>query len=67
MLNLNNKEKILFYSVSAIILIFFSSIFILSTFKIVNAWSYSQAYANYFDGYVRRGLFGTLMIFIEKN
>jgi hypothetical protein len=66
-LNLNNKEKILFYSVSAIILLFFSSIFILSTFKIVNAWSYSQAYANYFDGYVRRGLFGTLMIFIEKN
>lgn len=63
---LNKKEKILFYSVSVIILIFFSSVFILSTFKIVNAWSYSQAYANFSDGYVRRGLFGTFMIFIEK-
>jgi hypothetical protein len=63
---LNKNEKILFYTVSVIILIFFSSVFILSTFKIVNAWSYSQAYANFSDGYVRRGLFGTFMLSIEK-
>jgi len=66
MLKLNKNETILFYSISLIILILFSSVFILSSFKIVNAWSYSQAHANYFDGFVRRGLFGTIMLFFDK-
>lgn len=66
MFKLNKNEKILFYSIGLIILIFFSSIFILSLFKIVNAWSYSQAHVNYFDGFVRRGLFGTIMLFFDQ-
>lgn len=49
-----------------IILLCFTSIFIISLFKVVNAWSFSQANLNYTAGFVKRGLFGTVMLFSEN-
>lgn len=65
MYKLNKNEKILYYSCFFLVLFLFLSVFILSSFKIVNAWSFSQAHTNYFDGYVRRGFFGTFMLWLE--
>tara|TARA_E500000178_G_C16997285_1_gene743852 strand:+ start:879 stop:2081 length:1203 start_codon:yes stop_codon:yes gene_type:complete len=45
----------------------FSSIFVLSYLKIVNIWSFSQAHVNYSEGFIKRGLFGTLMFFFEEK
>jgi len=64
-----NKKKIeerIFYLTFFFVLALFSSVFLLSLFKIINSWTFSQAHVNYFDGYVKRGLFGTLMLLIEK-
>ena len=55
--------KILFIFVG----ICFSSLFILSFFKIINFWTFSQAHLNYYGGFVKRGLFGTLMLISEKH
>jgi len=49
------------------ILICFTSIFIISFFKILNGWSFSQANLNYAAGFVKRGFFGTVMLFFENN
>jgi hypothetical protein len=64
-----NKKKVderIFYLTFIFVLALFSSVFLLSLFKIVNSWTFSQAHVNYFDGYVKRGLFGTLMLLIEE-
>ena len=44
----------------------FLSLFILSFFKVINFWSFSQAHVNYYGGFVKRGLFGTVMLLSEK-
>jgi len=59
-------NHILFYIVFLFVFFLFSSIFILSLIKIVNMWSFSQAHINYSYGFVKRGLFGTIMLFIEN-
>ena len=61
------KEETIFYLVFLFVLALFSSVFILSFFKIVNSWTFSQAHVNYFNGYLKRGLFGTLMLLIEQT
>lgn len=57
-------------SASNILFIFvgicFLTLFILSFFKIINFWTFSQAHVNYYGGFVKRGLFGTIMLFSEK-
>jgi hypothetical protein len=60
-------EETIFYLALFFVLALFSSVFILSFFKIVNSWTFSQAHVNYFNGYLKRGLFGTLMLFIEQT
>jgi len=59
------KYNLLFYILLLFVFFLFSSIFILSLFKIVNMWSFSQAHLNYSYGFVKRGLFGTIMLLIE--
>lgn len=60
------KNSIFFYIIFLFVFFLFSSIFILSLFKIVNMWTFSQAHINYSYGFVKRGLFGTSMLFIEN-
>lgn len=59
-------DQIIFYLLFIFVLALFSAVFALSLFKIVNSWTFSQAHTNYFNGYVKRGLFGTLMLFTEQ-
>ena len=66
MLKKIKSEEAIFYLVFFFVLALFSSVFALSLFKIVNSWSFSQAHVNYFNGYLKRGLFGTLMLSIEQ-
>ena len=60
------NDKFLFYFIILFVFTLFSSVFILSLFKIVNMWSFSQAHINYFYGFTKRGLFGTLMLLSEN-
>ena len=60
-------DQIIFYLLFIFVLALFSAVFALSLFKIVNSWTFSQAHTNYFNGYVKRGLFGTLMLFTEQK
>lgn len=62
---MTKNNNFFFKTVSLFIIVCFFSIFILSLFKIVNFWSFSQAHVNYFSGYSRRGLFGTFMLLLE--
>ncbi len=64
--NYSPKYNLLFYVLLFFVIFLFSSIFILSLFKIVNMWSFSQAHMNYSYGFVKRGLFGTIMLLIEN-
>jgi len=64
---MQKKNKFFLNTIFLFILICFSSIFILSLFKIVNFWSFSQAHVNYFGGFIKRGLFGTIIILIENT
>ena len=66
MLKKIKSEEAIFYLIFFFVLALFSSVFLLSLFKIVNSWSFSQAHVNYFNGYLKRGLFGTLMLSIEQ-
>lgn len=60
------KENFLFYTIFATVLFLFFTVFILSLFKIVNMWSFSQAHMNYSHGFVKRGLFGSIMLLTEN-
>ena len=60
------KNLIFFYIILFFVFFLFSSVFILSLIKIVNMWSFSQSHMNYSYGFVKRGLFGTIMLFIEN-
>ena len=59
------KKNVFFYFLILLVFSFFLSVFVLSTFKIVNMWSFSQSHINYFDGFTKRGLFGTILLTIE--
>jgi hypothetical protein len=66
MLKKIKSEEIIFYLTFIFVLSLFTSVFVLSFIKIVNSWTFSQAHVNYFNGYLKRGLFGTLMLSIEQ-
>ena len=59
-------NKIVFYTSISIVFLMYFSIYYLSLIKVVNFWSFSQAHINYSEGFIKRGLFGTLMLFSEK-
>ena len=61
------KKDILYYLTFFFVLILFSYLFLLSTKYIINFWTFSQAHINYSDGFVKRGLFGTIALLIENK
>ena len=61
------KNKALFYILFFFVLSLFIYLFYLSTQYIINFWTFSQAHINYSDGFVKRGLFGTIALFIENK
>ena len=62
-----SKSDNKFYIYCFLIIFFlFSSIFILSFFHILNMWSFSQSHLNYSQGFIRRGLFGSLMLWFNS-
>ena len=65
----DNKNKnihiYLFFLFSVIL--FYLSIYILSFLKIVNFWSYSQSFMSYSEGFIKRGMFGSLILIFENN
>ena len=63
-LNLNFCFKILIY---AFLLSVFSYVYYFSLNNIVNYWSYSEIHINYNLGFAKRGLLGTIMLFLEEN
>lgn len=63
---ISNKEDFLYYCIFVTVLCLFCTVFILSMFKIVNMWSFSQAHINYSFGFVKRGLFGSIMLLTEN-
>ena len=61
----NSQNKLYIYCFLTIFLLF-GSIFILSFFHTLNMWSYSQSHLNYSQGFIRRGLFGSLMLLFDS-
>ncbi len=45
----------------------FTYLFYISNNYIINYWTFSQAHINYSDGFVKRGLFGTIALFLENR
>ena len=63
----SSKNLIFFYLSSLFVLLLFSYLFYISTIYTINFWTFSQSHLNYSGGFVKRGLFGTISIFIENN
>ncbi len=61
------KNKALFYILFFFVLSLFLYLFYLSTQYIINFWTFSQAHINYSDGFVKRGLFGTIALLMEDK
>ena len=66
MLSSPRQNLILYYFILFFVFCLFSTVFFLSFFKVINYWSFSQGHVNYFDGFLKRGLFGTIIISLEK-
>ena len=62
-----NKNLTVYYCTLLFVLSLFSYVYYLSLNYIINYWVFSQAHINFFEGYVKRGLFGTVMIFFENH
>jgi hypothetical protein len=61
-----SRNSILYYFIFFFVLSLFSAVFFLSLFKVINYWSFSQGHSNYFNGFLKRGLFGTIIIYLEE-
>ncbi len=61
------KNNLLYYLTYLFVISLFTYLFYLSTKYVINYWTFSQAHINYSDGFVKRGLFGTVALFLEKN
>jgi hypothetical protein len=61
------NDKLFSYSLFIFVVSCYLVLFYLSTKFIINDWTWSQAHTNYSYGYVKRGLFGTLILFFENN
>ena len=63
----NIRGNLIFYYLSFFfVLSLFSYVYYLSLNFIINYWVFSQAHINFFEGYVKRGVFGSIMIFLEN-
>lgn len=57
---------VLYYFILFFVVSLFSTVFFLSFYKVINYWSFSQGHLNYFNGFLKRGLFGTIIIYFEE-
>ncbi len=64
--NKENKNINLYLFLFCLVFLFYSSIYILSFVKVVNFWSFSQSFISYTEGFIKRGMFGTIMFFFEN-
>ena len=65
--NLKKSDR-LFYFINLFVIYFlFSFLFYFSFKYIVNIWAYSDAFINYSEGFIRRGMLGELMSIFSKN
>ena len=60
------KLKSYYYFLLFLIILIFTSIYIFSIYKIINAWTFTEAHINYSEGFVARGFFGTIMMSCNK-
>lgn len=60
------SDNNIYYLLLMSVILFYSSIYVLSFIKVVNFWSYSQSFMNYSEGFIKRGMFGTLILFFEN-
>ena len=61
-----NKNITFYYLTLFFVLGLFCYVYYLSLNFIINYWVFSQAHINFFEGYVKRGVFGSIMIFLEN-
>ena len=61
------KNNFLYYTTFFFVIFLFTYLFYLSTKYVINYWTFSQAHINYSDGFVKRGLFGTIALYIENK
>ena len=61
-----SRSNISFLIILSFISICFLYLFDLSLNHIINFWTFSQSHLNYSHGFVQRGLFGTIILFLEE-
>ena len=61
-----NRNLTFYYLTLFFVLGLFCYVYYLSLNFIINYWVFSQAHINFFEGYVKRGIFGSIMIFLEN-
>jgi len=63
----NFRGNLIFYYLTFFFVLgLFCYVYYLSLNFIINYWVFSQAHINFFEGYVKRGVFGSIMIFLEN-
>ena len=56
-LNKKNDENIHIYLfLFCLVILFYSTIYVLSFLKVVNFWSYSQSFMSYSEGFIKRNV-----------
>ena len=60
------NKKICFFIILVSIFSIFSFIYIFSLQNIIYLWTYSEVHLNYSQGFIRRGLFGEILIFFNN-
>jgi len=61
------KNNVLYYITFLFVISLFIYLFFLSTNYVINYWTFSQAHINYSDGFVKRGLFGSIALILENK
>ena len=63
------EEKIFliyYYLLFLLVILIFTSIYSFSLLRVINVWTYTESHINYSEGFIGRGLFGTIMISLNK-
>ena len=68
-MNIQKKNNYIFFTkitITLFLLSVFSYVFYFSLTNIVNYWTYSEIHINYTLGFSKRGLLGTIMLYLES-
>jgi len=60
------KNKYSYYLIFFLIFSIFIYIYLFSLKNIINLWTYSEVHLNYSSGFIRRGLFGEIILFLNS-